>query len=168
MEHAMSPRLKSVISMLYHPASTNGRQVFALGRDDAERLPRLETVALISITSPERPIANVDGFGFLLRLQFEDVDFQKTELSRRAREKLSGAFTADQATRIRDFVEGLPVSVKSIVIHCEGGYSRSAAVCLGLHRLYGYHVEMERLTKANPSVVAVLMAKQKADSVKNR
>ena len=88
----MSPRLKSVVSRLYHPALTNGRQVFALSRGDAEQLPRLKTVAVISITAPERPRANLEGFGLLLRLQFADVDFQQAELSCRAKEKLADAF----------------------------------------------------------------------------
>ena len=152
----MSPRLKSVVSRLYHPALANGRQIFALSRGDAEQLPRLETVAVISITAPERPPASLEGFGLLLRLQFADVDFQQTELSRRAKEKLADAFTPGQAALILGFVEKLPASVHTIIVHCEGGYSRSAAIALGLHRLYGYQVEMDRLTQANPSVVTTL------------
>lgn len=154
----MSPRLKSVVSRLYHPALANGRQVFALSRGDAEQLPRLETMAVISITAPERPPANLDGFSSLLRLQFADVDFQQAELSRRAKEKLADAFSPAQAALILNFVEHLPASVHTIIVHCEGGYSRSTAVALGLHRLYGYQVEMDRLTQANPSVVATLTA----------
>lgn len=154
----MSPRLKSVVSRLYHPVLANGRQVFALSRGDAEQLPRLETVAVISITAPERPPANLDGFGLLLRLQFADVDFRQADLSRRAKEKLAHAFTATQAALILNFVESLPTSVHTVIVHCEGGFSRSAAVALGLHRLYGYQVETDRLTQANPSVVATLTA----------
>lgn len=154
----MSPRLKFVIGKLYRPTLTTGRQVFAMSRGEAEQLPRLSTVAVISITAPDRPLASLDGVEHLLRLQFEDVDFLNPDLSKRSREKLPGAFTTEQAALIHGFVEGLPASVHSIVIHCEGGYSRSCAVVLGLHRLYGYQVEMGRLQNANPSVVRVLTA----------
>lgn len=152
----MSSRLKSLINELYHPTPTNGRQVFACSRVEAEKLPRLPTVAVISVTAPERPLAAVDGFEFLLRLQFEDVDFLNRNISLRAKQKLPRAFTAEQAALIHAYVEGLPASINTIVVHCEGGYSRSAAVAIGLHRLYGYRVELDRLEQANPSVVTVL------------
>ncbi|MEC5387730.1 hypothetical protein VVD49_18500 [Uliginosibacterium sp. H3] len=152
----MSPRLKSVISSLYRPALGKGRRVFAVSRAEAEQLPRLPAVAVVSITAPARPPASLEGFDFLLRLQFEDVDFLNPDLSNRAKEKMSGAFTADQAALILGFVESLPESIHTIVIHCEGGFSRSSAVALSLHRLYDYQVEIDRLEQANPSVVAML------------
>lgn len=155
----MSPRLKFIISKLYRPHLAEGRQVFAVSRAEAEQLPRLPMVAVISIIALGRPIASLDGVEHLLRLQFEDVDFLNPDLSRRAKEKLSGAFTTQQADQIRDFVEGIPESIHSIVIHCEGGFSRSCAVALSLHQLYGYQVELERLKHANPSVVQVLTRK---------
>ncbi|MGC3962666.1 MAG: hypothetical protein QM803_04885 [Rhodocyclaceae bacterium] len=104
----------------------------------------------------------------LLRLQFADVDFRQAEVSRRAKEKLADAFTSGQAALILDFVESLPASVHTIIIHCEGGYSRSAAVALSLHRLYGYQVEMDRLTQANPSVVATLTTRPDAPKRRGR
>lgn len=70
----MKKRLKDVIGSLYKP-STGSRQAFALPRADAEQLPRLPSVAVISITAPERPPAAVGGFEYLLRLSFADVDF---------------------------------------------------------------------------------------------
>lgn len=162
----MSPRLKSVISQLYRPVVTSGRQVFALSRADAEQLPRLESMAVISITAPERLLALLDGFAHLLRLQFEDIDFLDKALSARARTKLPGAFTPAQATLVRDFVEGLPASIHTIIVHCEGGYSRSCAVALCLHQLYGYRVETDRLQNANPSVIQVLMRSPKEQQTK--
>lgn len=152
----MSPRLKYIISQLYRPTLSTGRQVFALSRGEAEKLPRLSTVAVISITAPDRPLASLDGVEHLLRLQFADVDFLNPNLSKRSIEKLPRAFTSEQATLIHGFVEALPASVHSIITHCEGGFSRSCAVALALHRIYGYQVEMDRLQNANPSVVRVL------------
>lgn len=157
----MSPRLKDVISQLYHPVLESGRQVLALPKADAEQLPRLSTVAIISITSPDTPPAALDGFAYLLRLEFHDVDFLSKELSTRAQAKLSGAFSDNQAALIRHFVEDLPEPVHTIVVHCQGGFSRSCAVAFCLHQLYGYRVEADRLREANPSVIQVLMSSPK-------
>ncbi|MDR3369069.1 hypothetical protein [Rhodoferax sp.] len=150
----MTPRLKSVIDELYRPGQR--RKIFALSRAEAENIPRLPTIAIISITAPERPPANLDGFEHLMRLSFADVDHLSTNLSARGREKVSKAFTLDQAEQVLSFVDALPTSVLSIVVHCEGGYSRSCAVAYVLHELHGYAAELERLQNANPSVVKML------------
>lgn len=159
----MRQRLQDVLGRLHRPPASEVRQVFALSRDDAEKLPRLPSLAVISITAPGRPPARLGGFKHLLRLSFADVDFLKPELSRKAKEKLSQAFTPEQARVVRSFVEGLPDAVSSIVVHCEGGYSRSCAIALGLYRLYGYNVEMEHLARANPSVLRVMTADNSVD-----
>ncbi|SOZ36203.1 conserved hypothetical protein [Cupriavidus neocaledonicus] len=153
----MTLRLKGVIAALYRRPDDGIRQVFALSRDEAERLPRLPWVAIISIIAPGRHPANVDGFEHVVRASFADVDFLSPNLSQRARASLGEAFTVEQAQVIRRFVESLPSDVTSVVIHCEGGYSRSCAVALALHRLYGYHVVLRRLAQTNPSVVILMM-----------
>lgn len=153
----MSPRLKDVINQLYRPVLQGGRQVFALSRAEAEQLPRLANVAIISIISPGQAPAALDGFEHLLRLEFEDVDFLNKELSANAKGKLPGAFTDKQAVLIRSFIENLPASAHTIIVHCGGGFSRSCAVAFCLNRLYGYRVEADRLQQANPSVVQVLL-----------
>lgn len=93
----VTQRLKDVVSRIYRLATTGVRQVFALSRGEAERLPRLPSVAVISVMAPERPPAALEGFEHLLRLSFADVDFLNPDLSRRAREKAANAFTAEQA-----------------------------------------------------------------------
>ena len=130
--------------------------MFALSRADAERLPELPSIAVISVTAPERPPANLAGFAHVLRLRFEDVDFLNPELSARAKEKLPHAFTAEHGSAIRTFVETLPPEIASLVVHCEGGYSRSTAIALSLHQLYGFHAELQHLEQANPSILRVL------------
>ncbi|MGS1033855.1 hypothetical protein [Burkholderia glumae] len=147
----MTQRLQDVVCKLHRSPADHARQVFALSRSEAERLPRLPSVAIISITAPERSTANLDGFEHVLRLSFADVDFLNPELSRKATENLTDAFTRGHADMIRSFVECLPDEINAIVVHCEGGYSRSCAIALGLHRLYGYNVEMEHLSHANSS-----------------
>lgn len=154
----MTQRLQQVVAKLYRPLAGHARQVFALSRRDAERLPRLPSVAVISVTASGRSPANLDGFDHVLRLSFADVDFLKPDLSRKATEKLTDAFTRGHADMIRSFVEYLPEEINAIVVHCEGGYSRSCAIALGLHRLYGYNVEMEHLAHANSSILHVMTA----------
>ena len=153
----MMRRLQDIFKKMYKPPTDGTRQVFALSRADAERLPQLPSMAVISITAPERPPANLGCFVHVLRLSFDDVDFLSPNLSVRAQGKLVHAFTIEQAQAIRRFVESLPSDVTTVAVHCEGCHSRSCAVALALHRLYGYHVALGRLTDANPSVVSVLM-----------
>lgn len=159
--------LAHVISRLYRP-SLKSRQVFALSRKDAERLPVLPTVALISINTPDSGPASVNEFEHLLRLSFEDVDHLNPELSYRAKSKLTRSFTVEHAQLILKFVADLPASIRSLVIHCEGGFSRSCAVAQALHLIHGYTVEPERLTQANPSVTAVLLDTAKPKNAKRK
>lgn len=152
----MPQRLQDILGQLYRPPAGGKRQVFALSRADAERLPELESIAVISVTAPERPPANIAGFAHVLRLTFADVDFLNPELSARAKEKLPHAFTAEHSSAIRTFVEALPPEISSVVVHCEGGYSRSCSIAVALHRLYGYHAELPHLSQANPSIVRLM------------
>ena len=79
--------------------------------------------------------------GHLLRLSFADVDFLNPNLSKRPRDKLARTVTAEQAQAIHSFVEALPIENVSMVIDCEGGHSRSCAVALARHPLYGYQAD---------------------------
>lgn len=164
----MAQRLHDILGKLYRPTTDRTRQVFALSRSDAERLPLLPSIAIISVTAPERPPANIAGFIYVLRLSFADVDFLNPELSARAKEKLPHAFTAEHGSAIRTFVESLPSEIASVVVHCEGGYSRSCAIAVALHRLYGYHAELPYLSQANPSVVRVLTGEVRGHDERRR
>lgn len=83
--------LAHVISKLYRPAAS--RQVFALSRADAERLPVVPSAAVISITTPASGPAVLPEFEHLLRLSFEDVDHLSPELSTRAKANLERSFS---------------------------------------------------------------------------
>lgn len=148
----MPLQLKDAIDMLYKPPRDGKRQVLAVSRSVAEKLPRLESVAVISVTAPGRPLASLDGFSQVLRLSFADVDFMNPELSTRAKEKLAHAFRSEHAKAILRFVSGLPGEVATVVVHCEGGFSRSAAIALALHNLYGYNTDAMHLRNANSSI----------------
>lgn len=149
-----------VINYLYRPPES-GRQVFALPRGEAERLPLIAGVAIISITAPEKPQARLQNFSHILRLSFADVDFNSPDITARAREKLPYAFSKEDARRIVKFVSALPAEVHSIVVHCEGGYSRSCAVALFIHLQYGAATEVARLSERNKSILALLQQVQK-------
>jgi predicted protein tyrosine phosphatase len=152
----MPLQLKDAIDKLYRPPRDGTRQVLAVSRSVAERLPRLESVAIVAVTAPGRLLARLDGIRQVLRLSFADVDFMNPNISPRAMEKLNDAFRPEHAKAIRVFVERLPNKVVTVVVHCEGGYSRSCAIALGLHRLYGYETDARQLVEANPSVVHIL------------
>ncbi|MFV8593240.1 hypothetical protein ACNRBS_01205 [Ralstonia pseudosolanacearum] len=152
----MSQRVQDIFGKLYKPSADGTRQVFALSRADAEKLPELPSIAIISITAPERPPANIGDFAHVLRLSFADVDFLNPNLSDKARGKLAHAFTEEHGQAVRSFVEALPGDISSIVVHCEGGFSRSCAVAIALHRLYRYRVELQHLSKANASIVRMM------------
>lgn len=163
----MSNRVKDVIAKLYRPPA-QGRQVFALSRADAERITLVSGVAMISIIAPGKEPAQVPPYEHLLRLSFADVDFLADDLSARAAEKLSAAMTKKDAEEILAFVAALPESVHTLLVHCEGGFSRSCGVVKALKQLYGYVVEEERLAQANRSVVQFVLDAAKAGNEKNR
>lgn len=152
----MVQRLQDILSKLYRPPTDEMRQIFTLSRSDAEKLPQLSSIAVISITAPERPPANIRDFAHVLRLSFADVDFLNPDLSEKAQGKLSHAFTKEHGHAICSFVEALPDEIASLIIHCEGGYSRSCAIATALHQLYGYKVELQHLSEANRSIVRVM------------
>lgn len=149
-------RLKALVARIYHP-SPGQRQVFAVSRAEAEQLPALATVAVISITAPGKPIAKLAPFDHVLRLSFADVDFDRSDLSERARKKLSGAFRIDQARAVHQFVDELPAEIASVVVHCEGGFSRSSAIALGLSIRYRYLPQVPHADAANRSVLDLIV-----------
>lgn len=156
----MPDSLRRVVDNLYRPLDS-GRQVFALSRRDAERLPLLPGVALISVTAPEKEPASLQLFEHILRLCFADVDFNDKRLSSRAKEKLKHAFTKEDAALVLDYVDSLPNHIHSVVVHCEGGYSRSCAIALFLHQAYGYTAQVATLSEHNPSILSTLLTAYK-------
>lgn len=153
----MGQSLKEVINLLYKPP-LGPWQAIAVSRRVAEQLPPLSTVAMISITAPERAPAELDGFTQLLRLSFADVDYLNPDISARAKEKIVNGFTLKQAEAIHAFVQELPIEIRTIVVHCEGGYSRSCGVVQALHSIYGFAVDVSSLIQANQSIVKTMCA----------
>jgi predicted protein tyrosine phosphatase len=123
---------------------------------------------MISITAPDKVMAHVPEYEHLLRLSFADVDFLAEDLSARAAEKLPAAMTRKDAEEILAFVEALPESVHTLLVHCEGGFSRSCGIVKALKQLYRYAVEDERLAQANESVTKAVLDAAKAGREGNR
>jgi len=148
---------REIYGRLYNPPADGRRQVIAMSRIDAEQLPPLPGVAVISIIAPEKVEAVLGEFSHILRLSFADVDFLSKKISSRSAKKFQGAFTRDQAMVVKSFVETLPSDIATIVVHCEGGFSRSCAIAVALNKLYGYEVDQKQLADANPSVVKTML-----------
>ena len=105
------------------------RQVSYTSRLHAEALVASPLVAVISITDPGTPTASLAvGFNRILRLAFYDAVPADDYLPA----PLPGMFDYRMARQIGDFVRELhamPDEI-SLVVHCEHGVSRSAAVAL--------------------------------------
>lgn len=153
----MTKRLKCVIAALYRRPDDGIRQMFALSRDEAERLPRpLGCGHLHNRTWPPpckyrrlRAFATTE----LRRRRFSQPD-ALSQGARNPRRRLHRRASPGHSAIRRVPAETRNLGCRSL----RGGYSRSCAVALALHRLYGYQVALGRLTQANPSVVSVMMA----------
>ena len=105
------------------------RQVSYTSRQHAEALVPGPQVAVISITDPGTPEASLAaGFRATLRLAFYDAVSADEYLPA----TLPGMFDLRMARRIGDFVRDLHAAPDevSLLVHCEHGVSRSAAVAL--------------------------------------
>lgn len=104
------------------------RQVFFASRELAESLAGNPYMAVISITDPGTLDARLDPlFHHVLRLSFYDAVPADEYLP-----APPGLFDHEMARRIGDFVQELhaaPFEI-SVMVHCEYGISRSAAVAL--------------------------------------
>lgn len=105
------------------------RQVRYTSRQHAETLTARPGMAVISITDPGMPEANLDPqFAHLLRLSFFDAVPADEYLPA----PFPGLFDHLMARRISDFVREIHAAPQdfALTVHCEYGISRSAAVAL--------------------------------------
>lgn len=104
-------------------------QIFYTSRASAESLAATPHMAVISITDPGTPPAKLDPrFKDVLRLSFFDAEPADEYLP----SPITGMFDHVMARQIGDFVQKLhatPGNI-SLMVHCEYGVSRSAAVAL--------------------------------------
>ncbi|MCK6404759.1 MAG: hypothetical protein L6Q60_01955 [Rhodocyclaceae bacterium] len=126
-------------------------------RELAESLSGNPYMAVISITDPGTPEAKLDPlFRHVLRLTFFDAVPADEYMP-----ALPGLFSGDMAKRIDTFVSELhaaPFDI-SMMVHCEYGISRSAAVALFVEAVSGAALEAREFTyEANPWVLDQLLA----------
>ena len=110
-------------------------QVFYTSRQLAESLAGNPYMAVISITDPGTPEARLDPlFRHVLRLSFFDALPADEYLP-----APPGLFDREQARQISDFVGELQAAPfeLSVMVHCEYGISRSAAVALFIEAFCG-------------------------------
>jgi predicted protein tyrosine phosphatase len=134
-------------------------QVFFASRELAESLAGNPYMAVISITDPGSPEARLDPlFRHVLRLSFYDA-IPADEYTPPS----PGLFDHHVAERIDTFVSALhsaPFEI-SVMVHCEYGISRSAAVALFIETLAGAPLNAREFTyEANPWVLAQLLLLQ--------
>ena len=125
-------------------------------RELAESLAGSPYMAVISITDPGTPEAKLDPqFRHILRLSFFDAIPADPFMP-----PLPGLFERRHAQRIDRFVKELheaPFDI-SVMVHCEYGVSRSAAVALFVEAFSGAPLEAREFTyEANPWVIDQLL-----------
>ncbi len=126
-------------------------------RKQAEQLRGTPFVAVISITDPGTPEATLDPlFRHVLRLAFYDAVPADEYLPA----PLPGLFDYHMAGQISAYLEELhsaPVDM-SLIVHCEFGVSRSAAVALFASALTGAPLKAREFTyEANQWVLDQLL-----------
>lgn len=116
---------------------------------------------VISITDPKQVLPNIAQPADLLRLAFFDIDDSLSE-PRFADFK----FNDDHAQSIIDYLETHHKKNEdlNLIVHCEAGVSRSAAVALFAHNYTKAHFSnLSKTSHANSYIVGVLSNKSGID-----
>lgn len=96
---------------------------------EAHRRVGMVDLAIISITTPGQAKTSLKpGWGGVLRLEFADVDDGEHAMYRA------------QAAQIIQFAHQQVLLGRDIIVHCDAGISRSAAVALFLGNVFGQPV----------------------------
>ncbi len=127
------------------------KQVYFASRELAESLAGNPYMAVISITDPGMADAKLDPlFHHVLRLPFYDAEPADEYLA------IPGLFDHVMARQVGEFVQELhaaPFEI-SVMVHCEYGVSRSAAVALFVEAFSGAPLKAREFTcEANRWVV---------------
>lgn len=102
-------------------------------REIAEEMMPSPDVGIISISDPDsRIVALRPGWGAVLRLRFHDLTHQWQNYV---------LMSADQAIDVLEWLHEHETRLSGIVVHCEAGISRSAAVAKFLCERYSLPVD---------------------------
>ncbi len=150
------------------------QQVFYTSRQRAEALAASDNIAVISITDPGTPEALLgEGFRAVLRMSFFDALPADEFLPA----PLPGLFDHRMARQISEFVQALHSvpDALSVMVHCEYGVSRSAAIALFVEafsgaplaaREFAYEANqwvIERLSSLHPDLCIDIPAMEAAN-----
>ena len=111
--------------------------------------------AVISITDPRQAPAIIRGAGSLLRLEFLDIN----DPIDHPKFSMDSLFSECQAITLNTFARQIHAgtAAREVIIHCEGGVSRSAAIALYIECLSGCDFpRLEFADYANKRVVSML------------
>lgn len=99
----------------------------------AETIDSDNSTAMISIRSPNFEVNLMSGWNYLHISEFNDIDTKMFPWK---------LFDKDQARAMIDFLDDLPDHVDAVIVHCEAGISRSAAVALFIRDYYGAELKV--------------------------
>lgn len=106
-----------------------------MSRLQAENLPGSDALAMISITGPDSDEALLlVGWKSVLRVAFDDNDPRIVRHKQRKTPRIP--MTEQDALAIVNFVHETAPFVTGIMVHCQGGISRSAAVSKWISAAY--------------------------------
>ncbi len=133
------------------------RRVQFFPRQVIEGMPHGDPrTVLISITDPGDPARLPDGWAGVLRLEFDDIAPPFPVLIRDGNKHRDLVpFDEPMATQVLEFVGGVSQDVNRVIVHCNAGISRSAAVARFLADYYGYYLH-DKGEWANRHVLSVL------------
>lgn len=111
------------------------QSVTFINREAAEQKLGAQNLALISITQPNTPPAALKtGWHSVLKIQFDDTNPEIITLKKRKTPRV--AITLTDAIKIVKYVHETASAVEEIIVHCQGGISRSAAVAKWIAETY--------------------------------
>lgn len=116
-------------------------------RQDACALTPTPDTVVISISNPGDPAPLLEGWGAVLRLEFQDFVTVPEGVENTV------IFTEEHAKAVDLFVNGY--QEKNFMVHCDAGVSRSVAVGLFIHEIFEHELTLHAIhtTKAANSLV---------------
>lgn len=119
-----------------------------VSREVAEDMMPTTEVGMISLTDPGSRLAALrKGWGAVLKLRFHDIDKQWQNYV---------MMSVDQARELLEWMEKHEDHLEGIVVHCEQGISRSAAVAKFLRERYELPVDEPDVLFHNKHVYRLL------------
>ncbi|RSE57630.1 hypothetical protein EGT81_19535 [Alcaligenes faecalis] len=142
--------------------------VYFLSQQEAERLAPVSSAAMISITDPDKPLAQLGQWDYLLRESFYDGGYSRETIHTMKETfpfKYASYIDSEQAHRLVAFLDCLiQQGVREIYVHCYYGRSRSGAVAMFLRDKYGFTPNKE-IDRPNRTVYKMLQNPQRYDEL---